>query len=105
MTNKTKAVLAFLLLSRQALAAPLVTAVNGKVSDNSIVTISGSGFGSHSLQIESTSANIEAGANGALFAKTGWLNNGSWSPVKYSSDFSHSGSKSLKVRLSNRISG
>lgn len=88
---------AFLLLSQQALAAPLVAAVNGSLSNNSTITISGSGFGSHSLQIESTAANIEAGATGALFAKSGWLNNGSWSPAKYSSDFFHSGGKSLKV--------
>ncbi len=83
--------------SQQILAAPAIAAVNGKVSNNSTITISGTSFGSHSLQIEWTGANIENGANGALFTKVGWLNANSWSPVKYSADYFHSGGKSLKV--------
>ena len=67
------------------------------MTNNGAVAITGSGFGANGLGIEWTGANIEAGSVGALFAKTGWSDANTWSPVTYANDFAHSGGKSLKT--------
>jgi hypothetical protein len=74
-----------------------ITSVSGVVSPGSSLTISGSGFGSHSLSISWTGNNIEAGTNGNSFSMSGWgTGQAGGAPYpKYSAAMSHSGSKSI----------
>jgi hypothetical protein len=64
-----------------------------------LTTITGNGFGTHSLDIESIDSTIEGGTVSSDFAKTGWSNNWGWANHKYATDQKHSGSKSLKVTV------
>ena len=77
-------------------AAPSSISVSGTVSSQQNITISGSDFGSHALQVESLHSNIEAGTVGAAFAKTGWVTNSSYQLPVYSSSYAHSGTKSVQ---------
>ena len=78
-------------------AAASVTSVSGAVTQGNTVQISGSNFGTHSLEVEWLGNAIEQGADGSDFSKAGWDNNWGWSNAKYTSGAIHSGSKSLKV--------
>lgn len=79
-------------------AAPAITNSTGTISTGGAVTISGSGFGSHTMQVESLQSNIETGTTGQTLSKSGWdLNwNGYGPQVAYATDAHHSGSKSIK---------
>lgn len=78
-------------------AAPAVTGTSGSLSTGSTVVVSGSGFGTHTMQIESLQPTIEAGTVGQKFAKTGWTQSDwTWASPMYATDASHSGNKSLK---------
>lgn len=80
-------------------AAPSVNGVSGTIALGGSATISGSGFGSHSLNVESLQANIEAGTTGGKLTKTGWIRDWGWANPLYATDSAHSGSKSLKCSL------
>ena len=78
--------------------AVTISGVSGVVAQGNSITITGSGFGSHALQHDWLHDNIEAGTNGANFAKTNWsLDTGSGVAVKYATDAAHSRAKSLKA--------
>lgn len=77
-------------------ATPSISSISGPLSMNSSLTVSGSNFGSHNLQVEWIGSNIESGTVGADFSKSRWFNDEGWANTKYASDASHSGSKSLK---------
>jgi hypothetical protein len=61
-----------------SLAAPAVSSISGPATDNSVVTINGSGFGSNSLRVEwlgGTGGVIESGGDGETFrslSRAGW---------------------------------
>lgn len=82
-----------------SLAAPAVTSANGSIKQGGTVTISGSGFGAHPMQVESLQSNIEAGTSGSALSKSGWVKDWGWANPLYSTDAAHSGSKSLKCSL------
>jgi hypothetical protein len=82
---------------------PTGLAVTGVSPD--FTTITGSGFGTHALDIEWIGADIEAGTVGQDFAKTGWVNNSQWADHAYSTDQYHSGSKALKVVVNDESNG
>lgn len=86
-------------------AAPGMPSVSGAISTGSTVTISGSSFGAHALQLESLQAHIEAATPGNAFYKSGWELE-DWylyGPVpRYANDFAHSGTKSIKCDMSAR---
>jgi hypothetical protein len=102
-TNTMKVVCAGILMvglqPSVSLAAPSVNGVSGTISLGSSATISGSGFGSHPLAVESLQANIEAGTTGQKLNKTGWIQDWGWANPLYATDSAHSGSKSLKCSL------
>jgi len=87
-------------------AAPVISSVSGEVVDGSTVTVNGYGFGINKALEGNTiewlggaSGNIETGVPESVFAKTNWTNavpSSSFQPAVYSSDKSHSGTKSLK---------
>jgi hypothetical protein len=81
-------------------AAPAVTGASGTITHGGPVTISGSGFGSHTMKIESLQANIEAGTTGQALSRSGWKRDWGWANPLYATDSVHSGSKSLKCSLS-----
>jgi hypothetical protein len=92
---------AFLMLAALGIAShsnaatPSISSVSGSLSMNSSLTVSGSNFGSHNLQVEWTGSTIDSGTVGADFSKSRWFNDEGWANAKYASDASHSG-KSLK---------
>lgn len=83
------------------MAAPAITTASGSIKLGGTVTISGSGFGSHPMQVESLQANIEAGTTGSALSKTGWIKDWGWANPLYATDSAHSGAKSLKCTLNN----
>ncbi|NLX17745.1 MAG: hypothetical protein GXY53_00480 [Desulfobulbus sp.] len=84
-----------------AWAAPAVTGASGSLSTGSSAVVSGSGFGSHTMQVESLQNYIEAGTTGQKFTKSGWTQSDwTWASPMYATDASHSGNKSLKCSLS-----
>jgi hypothetical protein len=80
-------------------AAPVVTGASGTVASGGVITISGSGFGSHTMQVESLQTNIESGTTGQSLTKTGWIKDWGWANPLYATDSKHSGSKSLKCSM------
>ena len=82
-------------------AAPAISNTSGDLSQNSSMSVMGSGFGQHALNIESLQSNIESGTIGAEFSKTGWYHS-EWSayadPI-YANDSAHSGGKSIKCSM------
>lgn len=78
--------------------APSISSVDGTVSLGSSITISGSSFGSHSLQIDSLQSTIESGTVGQELSKSGWTRSdwGGWADPLYANDYAHSGTKSIK---------
>ena len=94
--------LVLLFLVSTAIGAPSI----GNISDNTpgndqSITITGTGFTSHNLDIEwlgGSSGNIESGTAGAAFSGTNWVgdatNSATQAPL-YSADRSHSGSQSI----------
>jgi hypothetical protein len=88
-----------LVFSIPCFSIPDITGDGGQaVTDGGSFTITGSGFGTNALNIESTSANIEAGIIGGKFTKTGWTVSNtttSYTGTIYTSGQAHSGTKSL----------
>lgn len=83
-----------------AYAAPAVTGVSGTVATGQTLSISGSAFGTHALQVESLQSVIEAGTVEQTFTRSGWTQSDwTWASPKYATDASHSGDKSLKCVL------
>lgn len=83
-------------------AAPSISSVSGTVSDGQLITISGSGFGTHGPTIQ-VFDDFQNGTNGNTIA-TSLAQVGSWSLVKgngadriYSTDYRHSGMQSMKI--------
>ena len=102
--NTVKGLILLLVLCSPALglAAPTINSISGSTADGQTVAISGNGFGSHSLKIEwlgGPTGNIEQGANGAAFSKSGWIPDGDTAGAcqapRYSTVRAHSGSKSI----------
>lgn len=96
--------LAFFLISSPIFAAPSINAINGAITDDSIVTITSSSatFGSGPSNVEwlgGKTGAIESGINNSNFAKTNWIQDGNnpWPEnfPKYSTSRAHSGSKSI----------
>ena len=89
----------FLLITPRAFASPAISSYSGTMVSGQTVSVNGSGFGTHPLQVEFNGENIEAGANGASFSKSGWITGWGWADPIYSTDAAHSGSKSLKCTV------
>ena len=92
--------LIILLWAAPAICAVSILGVSGTYDDSSPnVVISGSGFGTHPLTVQSLKANIENGTVGnTLSGASGWntpADSSSWYAVRYNSTQKHSGSKSL----------
>ena len=91
-----------LIYATVANAAPVISTISDDTPANDqSVTLTGTGFTSHNLDIEwlgGSSGNIESGTDGVAFAKTGWdvdeTTIGTQAPL-YSTTRSHSGSKSI----------
>jgi hypothetical protein len=94
------ALVSFLMTPSLVLGAPSVSGVSGIVADSQNISISGSSFGAHSLNVESLQSNIEAGVVGQALSKSNWIKDWGWANPLYANDFAHSGSKSLKCTLS-----
>lgn len=98
--NATSMILLIVSISPNLIfAAPSITGASGSIKTGESISITGSGFGSHNLQIESLQQSIEGGTNGQIFQKSGWTLS-DWdlygvSP-RYADDSVHSGSKSIK---------
>ena len=87
-------------------AKPFIQNINGALESDGTVSISGSGFGSHNLNVEWRGNDIEEGQAGAfLTSKDNWyyteMPNDDWIAPKYSTSFAHSGKQSLEVDLTN----
>ncbi len=92
------------LMGTNALATPLVQNINGAFESGCTVSISGSGFGTHDLNIEWRGNEIEAGQAGEfLISQDNWyyteMPNEDWVAPKYSTTMAHSGKQSLEVDL------
>jgi hypothetical protein len=91
----------FLFLCSSALASPSISSVSGTVSEGETLIISGSGFGSHGLDIEwlgNASGNIEQGTLSNDFSKSGWSTpNGVSDEPIYDDTYAWSGSQSIKA--------
>ena len=83
-------------------AAPSISSILGTVEDGANISISGQGFGTHSLKIEwlgGPNGNIESGKSGTVFSKSGWTvdsTSSAFQASEYSSVRAHSGEKSIK---------
>lgn len=91
------------LIPVSSLAAPTISGVSGIIGFGQTISISGTEFGTHSLQVESLQQNIESGSTGNLVVKSGW-DHSEWAdfgpePV-YAVDQFHSGAKSYKCDFS-----
>lgn len=81
-------------------AAPTITGVSGTLSTGQTISIGGSSFGTHTMQVESLQNYIEAGTTGQTFTKTNWTQSDwTWASPMYATDASHSGNKSLKCTV------
>lgn len=89
-------ILVILLIRVNASAAPVITGYGGSLADGEDFYLNGTGFGTHSLNHEWVGANIEAGADGNVFSKTGWTTGYYAADPQYEKDEYHSGSQSLK---------
>jgi len=77
--------------------APSISAQSGVFAQGNSITITGTDFGTHGLDIETIEANVEAGTVGNDFSKSGWRNNFAWEDHQYNADQVHSADQSLRV--------
>jgi hypothetical protein len=92
------------LLPSLCIAAPSVSGVSGTVADGESVTISGSSFGSHALNIEWIGDDIESTTTGNSPTVSGWIFTTNVNQV-VATDQYHSGSKSLKAFIPGTAGG
>jgi hypothetical protein len=102
MINKFIVLIAVFFIPINTFAGPTISPLNNmNITDGDSVIIHGTGFGSNPVDIEwlgGASGNIESGAVGTAFSKNKWTVDTTCSNTQsplYSSNMSHSGSKSI----------
>jgi len=86
-----------ILMIGTANGAPVISSLSGNIANNQAITISGQGFGSHSLEVEWLGDSIESGSVGQNFNRPNWTMGWGFADTKFANDKQHSGNKSLKV--------
>ena len=88
LNNVAPIVLMTLLAPLNATAAPSISGVNGTVSHNQSVTISGSGFGTKSPAAPRVYSDFEDGTAGAALSSSDWALSYEYDPPRYSNELS-----------------
>jgi len=90
-----------LVCAESAYSGPVISTINGVVSHNQTVDISGSGFGSNGLDVEWLGKTIDQSTPGAIFSKSGWnagQDSDSWNAVRIDGTTKHSGTNSMVAK-------